>query len=386
MSRRLAGEESTGSTATVRAAGARGPVHRPWVAYVRDRDAVAAVLHTIEGISERLVFDAYELGAEDIQAVLDETGTPAGWFPLIEGYDRLPELPAGLPSIPAEVLDAFNACPRHKLSDDRLKSLRQRLRALYEAGPGARAEEASEEEEATGVEDEDQEEDTVAPGARIPIPAESLLEELSLKLEVHPISVFWLLTELRERDGVTCEAELRSYVENYLSVLALKLLGHRWPREIEAEPASSGNGDQRAIIPITPSPGARSLLELVRERLVADWGEQRQYGVEQELAAILGEPLERWLASGFFRRHVAQFRKRPIAWQLASRPLTATATGGTKRRRAGARSPAFSCLIYYHGLSADLLPELKTQYVGPLRMGFEAELRTLEAAEKRTGD
>ena len=39
--------------------------------------------------------------------LLEETGTPAGWYPLIIGYDTLPTLPADLdlPSLPQELLD-----------------------------------------------------------------------------------------------------------------------------------------------------------------------------------------------------------------------------------------------------------------------------------------
>ncbi|MGI8549363.1 MAG: hypothetical protein ACR2PL_01000 [Dehalococcoidia bacterium] len=42
------------------------------------------------------------------------------------------------------------------------------------------------------------EEEAIALGARIPIPAETFLEELSQKLDVHPISVYRLLKEMRE--------------------------------------------------------------------------------------------------------------------------------------------------------------------------------------------
>ncbi|MBI4602610.1 MAG: hypothetical protein HY721_11685 [Planctomycetes bacterium] len=62
----------------------------PWRLTLEAGDAVAAVLHAIEGFSERVVFDAYGLDAGDTAAVLDETGTPAGWFPLVQGYEALP--------------------------------------------------------------------------------------------------------------------------------------------------------------------------------------------------------------------------------------------------------------------------------------------------------
>ena len=40
-------------------------------------------------------------------------------------------------------------------------------------------------------------EEEMASGAHIPIPTETFLEELSVRMELHPISVYWLLEELR---------------------------------------------------------------------------------------------------------------------------------------------------------------------------------------------
>src|SRR5207249_963942 len=55
-----------------------------------------ALLHTLEGIIERVVCDAYHLGDSDIQAIVDEMGTPVGWYSLIAGYDAVPTPPAGI--------------------------------------------------------------------------------------------------------------------------------------------------------------------------------------------------------------------------------------------------------------------------------------------------
>jgi hypothetical protein len=68
----------------------------------------AALLHLIEGCIERNVIINYDLGSDEIRIITDETGTPAGWFSLIQGYDPLPPLPDGLPKIPQEVLEFFS--------------------------------------------------------------------------------------------------------------------------------------------------------------------------------------------------------------------------------------------------------------------------------------
>jgi hypothetical protein len=209
-----------------------------WRRIARAAESVAAVLHTLEAISERHVFAAYGIEGDDLQAVLDETGTPAGWFPLVAGYDRIPDLPAEL-AVPPELLEPLDQHERRVVSPDELADLKRRLARLYEAGPGGAAGEEEGPGDA-GDEDDEDESDAAVSGARIPIPAETFLEELSQKLEVHPISVYWLLRELREADGVVSPPELRRFVEDYVSVLVLRLLGHLWPRQVEARRRRAG--------------------------------------------------------------------------------------------------------------------------------------------------
>lgn len=341
---------------------------------------------------EREVFAAYGIAGEDLEAVLDETGTPAGWFPLIAGYEVIPKLPEGL-SIPGELLAPLAKEPRGPLSTEELADLKRRLRAIYEAGPGAKT--ADGDAKPADEDDEDENEAAVS-GARIPIPTETFLEELSQKLEVHPISVHWLLRELRDlpaapgvsaaqagKDGVVCQSELQRFVEDYVSVTVLRLLGHRWPREIESGEPLPAWADKDGLIPLTEGTGEATLLERVRSRIAHDFGSERVNAIEREFEEIVGRPLAVWLASELFRRHISQFRKRPVAWQL-----TSSSAGNDRRYRRGVRraAPVFSCLVYYHRLDADLLPKLRSQYVGPLRSRFQTELAGLEKLKDRTGD
>lgn len=356
-----------------------GSLTDSWRNLTSEAEAVAAVLHTVEGLSEREVFKAYGVAGEDLQAVLDETGTPAGWFPLIAGYDAFPTLPPGL-AVPAEVLAPLAHEKRRSVSTEELDALKRRLRALYEAGPGAKVDEEEEPGSANG-EDSDENETAVL-GARIPIPAETFLEELAQKLEVHPISVYWLLRELRDKDGVVCQPELQRFVEDYVSVTVLRLLGHRWPKQIEAGELLPAWADRDGIIPLTEGTGEPTLLERVRERIAEDFGPDRVNAIEQEFERIIGKPLGTWLSTAFFARHVSQFKKRPIAWQIES-----SRNNAKRGRRGKANAPAaFSCLVYYHRLDADLLPKLRSQYVGPLRTRFETELAGLERLDTRTAD
>ncbi len=349
-----------------------------WRYAADEAEGVAAVLHALEGLSERDVFKAYGVDGEDLAAVLGETGTPAGWLPIIAGYDAIPDLPQDL-EIPEDLLDPLAREPRRTLSAEETAALTRRLRGLYEGGPGA----PSNEEDAGAADSDEDEENEGTSGARIPIPAETFLEQISEKVQIHPVSVYWLLRELREKDGVVCGPELRRFVEDYMSVTALRLLGHRWPREVEAGEASPAWADRDGIIALTEGTAEPTLLARIRERLAVDFGTERASTIEREFGEIVGKSLGAWLASDLFPRHISQFRKRPIAWQLTSSP------GTNERRRgrgAGRNAPVFSCLLYYHRLDADLLPKLRSQYVGPLRSRFQTELAGLEKIRERTAD
>ena len=339
-------------------------------------EAIAAVLHTLEGISEHEVFTAYGLASDDLAAVLDETGTPAGWYPVLTGYDELPPLPEGTVVAPELLTPLANESRRH-LDGRELAILKRRLRALYEAGPGGKA-------EAEEPENNDEEEDEeTAPGARIPIPPETFLEQLAQKVEIHPVSVFWLLRELRS-GGVVSLPERRRWTEDYISVLVLRLLGHRWPREIEENCSAPGWQECDGIIPLVDGTGKPPLIARLRERLAEDFGPERVNSTEAEFAAIIGKSLTEWLSTEFFACHISngQFRRRPIAWQLES-DSGAKGKGVRGRRR---QSPAFSCLVYYHRLDRDLLPKLRSQYIGPLRSRFETELGGLERISDPTDE
>jgi hypothetical protein len=290
-------------------------------------------------------YELYGLGSAELRESCLELGTPVGWHPLITGYDALPEPPTGLPPIPQELLDHLATHQCISPSPEELTHIKERLRTLYEAGSGAKEEEIEERENGGRGEweEENNEEENTAIGGRIPIPTETFLEELSQKLEIHPISVYWLLKEMREKEGLVCKPELKRHTEDFFSVHILRLLGHRWPKQIEqdepvpewADQACPEQSRRDGIVPITGDIGEPTLLERMREKIEAIFGHENAHNVEIEAGEILGKPLGDWLERDFFKRHVSQFKRRPIAWQLAS------------------RSGLFSCLVYYHKLTAE---------------------------------
>jgi hypothetical protein len=339
--------------------------------------AVAAILHSLEGISEREMFSAYGITGEDLAAVFDETGTPAGWYPLLQAHDALPVLPDWL-EVPSEALALVAHAPQQFSvgADKNLAGYKWRLRDLYEAGPGAKVEDA-ETEDVTGDSEEESQE-MVGLGTCIPVPSETFLEELSQKLEIHPISVYWLLRALHKHEGIVSLPELRRYVEDYFTVMILLLLGHRWPKQLEAGGPEPQWADLDGIIPLTDGTGQRTLLDRVRERIATDFGDARVDAIEQEFRQIMERSLADWLARDFFPHHISQFKRRPIVWLLGSGHagdmLREASAGRRGRRLTRTRGPAFACLVYYHKLTADTLTRIKTHYLRPVLQRQEFEL------------
>ena len=90
------------------------------------------ILHSLEGLNEKIVSSIYQLEDDDIKTIIEETGTPAGWYPLITYYDNLPQLSDdfGLPSLPQKL---FNYLAEHERINPNLQELtriKANMRAL----------------------------------------------------------------------------------------------------------------------------------------------------------------------------------------------------------------------------------------------------------------
>ena len=156
-----------------------------------------------EGCIEKVVTEAYDISADELAEVTIETGIPAGWHPLIIGYDCLPTLSDNIdiPPLPQELFDYLAEHKRIAVDTKELTRIKSNLKALYEAGLHGKGVEQEEREETL-----EEGEEEMASGAHTPIPTETFLEELSVRMELHPISVYWLLEELRA-EGVRCLPE-----------------------------------------------------------------------------------------------------------------------------------------------------------------------------------
>jgi len=59
---------------------------------IEEKSKLEAVLATLEGFVERCGVDSYSLDDADTAEIISETGSPAGWFPLLHLLDELPVL------------------------------------------------------------------------------------------------------------------------------------------------------------------------------------------------------------------------------------------------------------------------------------------------------
>lgn len=318
------------------------------------------ILAIADGFHERLFHNAIGFGKEDTRRVTEDVGKPVSWLPFVGNYATIPELLRTLEA--RENFKSKDNISELKLSENSINELKNKLCLLYELGPGSLLEEFvdKEESETSGR----------------PIPYETYLEELSARLGTHPISTYWLLTEGINQQGWRCLSEEKRFIEDRFTVIVLHLLGHRWPRQIKVGESLPEWADEDGVIPISVGGhGEATLSDRVKQRAIAEFSTETINKIEGEFALLVGEPLVEWLSRSFYPRHVSQFKKRPIAGHLET-----TTTG----RRPG--DPAFSCLIYYHRLDADLLPKIRSQYIRDLRRGYETEQRTLRQMSSRTTD
>ncbi len=346
---------------------------------------LCCVLHWLEGRLEQWSFDLFGLNRAERERILDDVGTPVGWHPLLSGYDAFPQLLPTLPPVSEGSVAELATHDRIFPGSDELDVFKSRLRAFYIAGHGAKVEE---EQENSATEDKNNEESkTIVLGAHIPIPTETFIEELSQKLKINPISIYWLLREMRDKEGLTCPSELKRYAEDYVSVTLLRMLGYQWPRQVESGEPLPEWADNDGIIPLTGGLGEATLLDRIRKRFGADFGEEKEASIESEFANIVGKPLERWLEEDFFARHAKQFRNRPIAWHIVSDPSVVNHEAGPsgKGKKKGDKKkqkPAFSVMVHYHrfvdgdkGYGKLLL--LKNKYLEKLMSQTRSELESL---------
>ena len=273
----------------------------------------AAIQHSLEATLDEVSFNSYNIPKNNAIGLISGVGIPPGWNPIVLNYDRYPQfvIEKLKISFKNENTPSLIISP----SGEELAEIRKKLHEFYSTGPGHNEE--SEEIESVNS-DDDEEISSIA--SRISIPNDTFLEELSQKMEIHPISIYWLLKEGIEKEDWRCISEEKRYTEDLFTVMVLRLLGHHWPKQIKDGESVPEWADPDGIIPITSGLTHPTLLQQVLDRIAAEFSGGKVHEIEKEFEEIIGISLERWLTGEFFKHHISQFKKRPIAWQLSSSP------------------------------------------------------------------
>lgn len=174
-----------------------------------------------------------------------------------------------------------------------------------------------------------------------------------------------------------------------LHVAVSRLLGYRWPSELDAEMELSDEAkvwvkkcdelisysDEDGIVCIPPVRGEASATDQLLNLLTAAYGDSWSNEKLSELlkqADHAGKPLETWLREKFFTQHCKLFQHRPFIWHIWD----------------GLRD-GFAALVNYHKLDKKLLETLIYTYLGDwisrqkqdITNGVDGSQEKLDAAE-----
>ncbi len=172
----------------------------------------------------------------------------------------------------------------------------------------------------------------------------------------HPCgSVIW-----HEDTKWTTEGALRAD-DSVLQVAVARLLGYRWPAELDAEMELAEEQrawvercaglanlvDDDGIVCLPAVRGEKSAAKRLEAMLQKSYGDQWSSSVEtQLLQAVKAKDLESWLRDKFFDQHCKMFQHRPFIWQVWD---------GLK--------DGFSALVNYHTLNYQGLERLIYTYL-----------------------
>ncbi|TSA12520.1 MAG: hypothetical protein D4R73_02245 [Deltaproteobacteria bacterium] len=172
--------------------------------------------------------------------------------------------------------------------------------------------------------------------------------------------------------------------EQPLQVAVARLLGYRWPAELDPEMELSPEArtwvqksaellplaDDDGIVCLPPVRGKRPAAERLLEVLAAAYGpEWSAVRLTELLAAVgyAGKNLEAWLRDGFFLQHCQLFHQRPFIWHLWDD-----------------RKDGFAALVNYHKLDRKTLETLTYTYLGDWLQRQQDGMKRQEAgAEER---
>lgn len=272
-------------------------LEKSYKTYLSHAESQQVNLHTYEAMIDKEVFKLYEIDGADLEQILREQGTPAGYFPVIEGFELIPD------DILPEARDYIKSLQRMKLTPEKLNEIGGKLTKLYEGG--------------------------------------KTIEELAVELQINPVSVAAMRTEL----DIINPKDLKAEVENLLTHFILEQL----------------KADQDGIIPLYKDATEKTIGRRIIDDLEKMFGEDKVSEILNEIKQILEKDLEGWLSGDFFKKHVSQYKKRPIIWHISS------------------PERYFEVLLYYHKFNNQTLHILKNVYLSKASDYNRRKLKELDS-------
>lgn len=272
--------------------------------YLSHAESQQVNLHIYEAMIDKEVFNLYEIDGADLEQILREQGTPAGYFPVVEGFELIPE------NMLSEAKEYIKSLQRIKLTPEKLNEMGEKLTELYEGG--------------------------------------STVEKIAVELQINPVSIAAMRVEL----DIINSKDLRAEVENLLTYFILEQL----------------KNDKDGIIPLYKDATEKTMERRLDEDIEKMFGEDKVSEIKSEMKQILERDLESWLSKDFFKKHVSQYKKRPIIWHLSS------------------PDKYFEVLFYYHKLNNQTLHILKNVYLSKASDYNHRKLKELEGDLTNTSD
>jgi|SRR3990172_1867855 len=276
--------------------------------YLSHAESQQVNLYTYEAMIDKEVFNLYEIDGSDVEQILREQGTPAGYFPVVEGFELIPE------DILPDAKDYIKSLERIKLTPEKLNEMGEKLTELYEGG--------------------------------------KTIEEIAVELQINPASIAAMRFDL----DIINPRDMKSEVENLLTYFILEQL----------------KNDKDGIIPLYRDAAEKTMEQRLVEDIEKMFGEDKVPEILNEIKQVLETDLEDWLSKDFFKKHVSQYKKRPIIWHISS------------------PEGYFEVLLYYHKLNNQTFHILKNVYLSKASDYNRRKLKELQgdltnASDKNKG-
>jgi hypothetical protein len=272
-------------------------LEKSYKTYLSHAESQQVNLHIYEAMIDKEVFTLYEIDGADLEQILREQGTPAGYFSVIEGFELIPD------DMLPEAKVYIKSLPRIKLTPEKLNEMGKKLTELYEGG--------------------------------------KTIEEIAVELQINPVSVAAMRAEL----DIINSKDLKHEVENLLTNFIIEQF----------------KKDKDGIIPLYKDAAENTMEHRLVEDIEKMFGEDKVSEILNEMKQILGRDLDGWLSMDFFKKHVSQYKKRPIIWHISS------------------LEGYFEVLLYYNKLNNQTLHILKNVYLSKASDYNRRKLKELDS-------